>query len=59
MTPSSSALSSSEESVKKKEESKEEEEKIQIKKILVPIDGSSYSLKAAKYAIELAKLQRA
>jgi nucleotide-binding universal stress UspA family protein len=59
MTASSSVLSSSEESVKKKEESKKEEEKIQIKKILVPIDGSSYSIKAAKYAIEVAKLQRA
>ncbi|MGN6349757.1 MAG: universal stress protein [Candidatus Nitrosocosmicus sp.] len=32
---------------------------IKIKKILVPLDGSSYSLRAAKYAIEVAKLQRA
>jgi nucleotide-binding universal stress UspA family protein len=32
---------------------------IQLKKILVPIDGSSYSMKAAKYAIEVAKLQKA
>ena len=41
MIPSSSVLSSSEESEKGKEQSKKEEEKIQIKKILVPIDGSS------------------
>ena len=32
---------------------------IKIKKILVPLDGSSYSLRAAKYAIEVAKLQKA
>ncbi len=32
---------------------------IQLKKILVPIDGSRYSMKAAKYAIEVAKLQKA
>jgi nucleotide-binding universal stress UspA family protein len=30
----------------------------QIKRILVPIDGSKYSLKAARYAIEVAKIQR-
>ena len=29
--------------------------KIKIRKILVPIDGSEYSLNAAKYAIKLAK----
>ena len=33
-------------------------EKLTSKKILVPIDGSSYSMKAAKYAIEVAKLQK-
>ena len=32
---------------------------IHLKKILVPIDGSIYSMKAAKYAIEVAKLQKA
>jgi nucleotide-binding universal stress UspA family protein len=32
---------------------------IKIKKILVPLDGSSYSMRAAKYAIEVAKLQKA
>lgn len=38
---------------------KEELETIQMKRILVPIDGSSYSMTAAKYAIEIAKLQKA
>jgi nucleotide-binding universal stress UspA family protein len=33
--------------------------KIHIKKILVPIDGSECSLKAAKYAIKLAKDENA
>jgi nucleotide-binding universal stress UspA family protein len=37
---------------------KQKEEKVQIKKILVPIDGSSYSMKSAKYAIEVSKLQK-
>ncbi len=37
----------------------EMEKKVQIKKILVPIDGSNYSIDAARYAIELAKLQKA
>jgi nucleotide-binding universal stress UspA family protein len=32
---------------------------VQIKKILVPIDGSEYSLKAAKYAIRIAKDENA
>ncbi len=50
--------SSLSESGEKKEENKKKED-IQIKKILVPIDGSSYSMKAAKYAIEVAKLQSA
>jgi nucleotide-binding universal stress UspA family protein len=49
-------LISSVESEKNKEERKKEE--IQIKKILVPIDGSSYSMRAAKYAIEVSKLQK-
>lgn len=39
--------------------SESEKEKIKIKKILVPIDGSSYSMRAAKYAVELSKLQNA
>ena|ERR1700693_2950443 len=33
--------------------------KIQIRKILVPIDGSEYSLDAAKYAIRIAKDEKA
>jgi nucleotide-binding universal stress UspA family protein len=33
--------------------------KIQIRNILVPIDGSEYSLDAAKYAIRIAKDERA
>ena len=35
------------------------EEEITIKKILVPIDGSDASLKAAKYAIKAAKCDKA
>jgi len=35
------------------------EEEINIKKILVPIDGSDTSLKAAKYAIKAAKCEKA
>jgi nucleotide-binding universal stress UspA family protein len=35
------------------------EEEIHIKKILVPIDGSGNSLRSARYAIEVAKLQKA
>jgi nucleotide-binding universal stress UspA family protein len=35
------------------------EEEINIKKILVPIDGSDTSLKAAKYAIKVAKCEKA
>jgi nucleotide-binding universal stress UspA family protein len=34
-------------------------DKVQIKKILVPIDGSEYSFNAAKYAIKLAKDENA
>jgi len=33
--------------------------KVQIKRILVPIDGSDYSFNAAKYAIKLAKDENA
>jgi len=33
--------------------------KIQIRKILIPIDGSEYSLDAAKYAIRIAKDEKA
>ena len=36
-----------------------EEEEINIKKILVPIDGSDTSLKAARYAIKAAKCEKA
>ncbi len=32
-----------------------EKEKVQLRKILIPIDGSQYSLKAAKYAVRIAK----
>ena len=34
-------------------------QKVQIKKILVPIDGSDYSLYAAKHAVKLAKDENA
>ncbi len=37
----------------------ENSSEVQIKKILVPIDGSEYSLKAAKYAIKIAKDENA
>lgn len=33
--------------------------KVQIRKILIPIDGSEYSLDAAKYAIRIAKDEKA
>jgi hypothetical protein len=33
--------------------------KVQIKKILVPIDGSECSLNAARYAVKLAKDENA
>ena len=39
--------------------STENSSEVQIKKILVPIDGSEYSLKAAKYAITIAKHENA
>ena len=39
--------------------STENSSEVQIKKILVPIDGSEYSLKAAKYAIKIAKDENA
>lgn len=32
-----------------------ENDKVQVKRILIPIDGSKYSLKAAKYAVRIAK----
>jgi len=35
------------------------DQKVQIRKILVPIDGSECSLNAAKYAIKLAKDENA
>jgi nucleotide-binding universal stress UspA family protein len=38
---------------------KENEAEVQIKRILVPIDGSNCSIRAAKYAIEVATLQNA
>ncbi len=41
------------------EEEKDKKERLQIKRILVPIDGSAYSIRAARYAIEIAKLQKA
>ncbi len=53
--------------IKKKEEVEDEKveleerrgKKVKLKRILVPIDGSDYSMRAAKYAIEIAKLQNA
>jgi len=36
-----------------------EKEEVKIKRILVPIDGSNCSVRAAKYAIEVATLQKA
>ena len=39
--------------------SDDERKKIEIKNILVPIDGSEYSLKAAQYAIRIARNERA
>jgi nucleotide-binding universal stress UspA family protein len=39
--------------------SEEQKEEVPIKRILVPIDGSSCSMRAAKYAIEVARLQKA
>ncbi len=40
-------------------EKSQDQNRVQIKRILVPIDGSSNSMRAAKYAIEVAKLQNA
>jgi nucleotide-binding universal stress UspA family protein len=37
----------------------EERPEVQIRKILVPVDGSEYSLNAAKYAIKIAKDENA
>jgi nucleotide-binding universal stress UspA family protein len=37
----------------------EDKSKVQIRKILVPIDGSEYSLSAAKYATRIAKNENA
>lgn len=42
-----------------KERDHQLEEKVKVERILVPMDGSSCSIRAAKYAIEAAKLQRA
>ena len=36
-----------------------DEDKVEIKRILVPLDGSNCSIRAAKYAIEAARLQNA
>lgn len=36
-----------------------DEDKVEIKIILVPLDGSNCSIRAAKYAIEAARLQNA
>lgn len=38
---------------------KDDDDAASIERILVPIDGSSYSIKAAKYAVEIAKDQKA
>ncbi len=39
--------------------SDDERKEIEIRKILVPIDGSEYSLKAAQYATQLARTEKA
>jgi len=36
-----------------------ESPKVKIKKILVPTDGSEYSIKASKFAVDLAQLKKA
>jgi nucleotide-binding universal stress UspA family protein len=36
-----------------------ENDKVQVRRILVSIDGSDYSLKAAKYAVRIAKSENA
>ncbi len=41
------------------EDMESKKDKVKLKRILVPIDGSTYSMRAAKYAIEVAKLQKA
>lgn len=46
------------ESIEKKED-REERDEVIIKRILVPIDGSNYSNRASKYAIEVSRLQKA
>jgi nucleotide-binding universal stress UspA family protein len=37
----------------------QEQKEVSIKRILVPIDGSNCSMRAAKYAIEVARFQKA
>lgn len=37
----------------------EDRSEVRIRKILVPVDGSEYSLNAAKYAIKIAKYENA
>ena len=46
-------------SLSESKENRQGQEKVPIKNILVPLDGSDYSMRAARYAIEVAKLQRA
>jgi nucleotide-binding universal stress UspA family protein len=46
-------------SLSESKEKRQENDKVPIKKILVPIDGSDYSMRAARYAIEVSKLQGA
>lgn len=48
-----------EEEEDEKEDMISAEEKVHLKKILVPIDGSAYSMNAARFAVELSKLQDA
>ncbi len=41
----------------RREEEGREGREVKLKRILVPIDGSDYSMRAARYAIEIAKLK--
>lgn len=45
--------------IEEKDEDPKNESKVQLARILIPIDGSDYSMKAAKYAVEIASIQKA
>jgi nucleotide-binding universal stress UspA family protein len=44
---------------KEEEEEEEEEEEIPLRRILVPLDGSEWSFRAARYAIKIARMAKA